>query len=157
MSMPHPAPLAQESTLSLIDRLVREGAGVNLERSGGRWRLRCRQRDPATGRSRRLSHELPDDPSLLSEVRERVERQRRRQPEAASERRNAREARAMLAELRRKVQRASGRGRDVKKRIGWMFNMAATMGMDVLEDLIAREPWLARGKPVGRPRKAPRV
>jgi len=143
--------------LSLFARFAREDVQVSMERRDGRWRLRYRDAGGEGRPRKRYSVALPDDAELLSEVRERVERLRRRQPEVASERRNAREARAMLAELRRKVQKASGRGRDVKKRIGRMFNMAATMGMDVLEDFFARESWLARGKPAGRPRKTPCV
>jgi hypothetical protein len=128
-----------------------------MEESAGRWRLRYRQRDPATGRCRRRSLELPDDPALLDEVREQVNHLRRRNPEAAQERRTAREARVWLARLRRKVLAASSRGRDMKKRIAWMFNRAAAMGLDVLEDYLAHEPWRARGRLPGRPRKPPRL
>ncbi|MCL2001239.1 MAG: hypothetical protein FWG74_07370 [Planctomycetes bacterium] len=139
---------------TLLDTLGRNnGWQVNLERNAGRLRLRCRQRDPATGLGRRLSRELPVDPTLQDEVIGLVNSMRRRRPEIARERRERREARAGLVALRKKMLAASKRGRDVKKRIAWMFNRAATMGLDVLEDYLAREPWLARGKPAGRPRR----
>ena len=145
-----------ESVLTLLDRLDREDVRFHMEWREGRCRLRYRDAGGEGRPRKRRSVALPEDVELLAEARRRVEAARWREGRGSRTKRN-REARKALRGLKRKVLAASGRGRDVRRRIGWMFDRAAAMGMDMLEDFINRGPWLARGRPAGRPRKAPRA
>ena len=154
--MLRPAPTTPESVLALLDRLIRDGVRVSLEQRDCRWRLRYRDAGGNGGSRKRRSVELPDDALLIAGAQERVDATRRLDDRGPRTKR-IREARRAILGLREKVLAASGRGRDMKKRIRWMFNLAATMGPAMLEDFLGRSPWATRGRPAGRPRKMPAV
>jgi hypothetical protein len=148
--MPHQPPPASEAVLALLDRLLRNGAQVNLERRGGRWRLRYRDAGGNGVPRRRHSVTLPDDAE--QPVRARLEAARLRHGGGYGQGRRARrvrDARQALRTLRRKVLAASNRGRWIRTRIGLVFDLAAAMGPEVLENFIAHVPWRAAGRPAG--------
>jgi hypothetical protein len=95
---------------------------------------------------------LGDDAVLIAGVQERVDAARRCEDRGTRTKR-IREARRAILGLREKMLSASNRGRDVRRRIGRLFDLAALMGPAMLEDFISHSPWLAQGRPAGRPRK----
>jgi hypothetical protein len=95
---------------------------------------------------------LAQDAWLLSEARELL----RRRKEAARRDAGQQEAGRALAALKNRVQAASGCGRLLRKRIVRVYDHAAVLGVDSLEDFIRHQPWLARAMPAGRPAKIAR-
>ncbi len=137
---------SQTSLLRRLDSLLRDAATqVNLECRNGRWRIRYRQTDDS-GKRRRRSIALPDDAMLLAEVRERIRRRR----DGGGKR--AAEAGKALRSLKRRMLAAADCGRWLRRRIGRMFDIAAGLGREMLDDYLDHKPWRAVGKPAGRPR-----
>jgi hypothetical protein len=150
--MPHQPPPASEAVLALLDRLLLNGAQVNLERRGGRWRLRYRDPGESGAPRRRHSAALPDDAAAQARTLLEAARLRRGGGYGYGRRaRRVRDARQALRTLRRKALAASDRGRWIRTRIGRVFDLAAVMGVEVLENFIAHAPWRAAGQPPGRP------
>jgi hypothetical protein len=64
----------------------------------------------------------------------------------------ARQVSGALSRVRSRLLAATGRGRWIRRRLGRLFDLAAGLGLDALVDFMAHRPWLARGRPAGRPR-----
>lgn len=135
--------------LQRLEALFRDAAvQLDMECRDGRWRVRYRRTD-ASGKRRRRSITLPDDAMLLAAVKERLQRRR----EKGKAKRRAVAEKKALRRLKRQIVAKSGRGRWLRRRIGKMFDLAACLGPEMLNDYIDHEPWRARGKPAGRPQK----
>lgn len=64
-----PVPLAQDRLAELVEALFTASNGrVNVERAGGRKRIRYLQNDPGTGKTKRKALGLPADDTVFALV-----------------------------------------------------------------------------------------
>lgn len=126
------------------DLLEMENNQVNLERSGGRLRLRFRTAGAGTGRMNRNALELPDDEKLAAEIAEliRSRRQTRRDAKIAS--RSTQDGQQWRKAVRRRLVAACRHGRVVRRRLALVLDLALLLGACFVTDFLRRRPWNAQ-------------
>jgi hypothetical protein len=137
------------------DLLDMPDSQTNLERSGGRYRLRFKIADPETGRMVRRALELPEADDLAASVAGIIHAHRhaRAEDKAAIRRHDAHQWRK---DIRRRLLAACPHGRVVKRRLVLVFEIAVILGYVFLKDFMSRRPWLAKSPfhPGRRPKRA---
>lgn len=125
------------------DLLNMPDSQVNLERSGGRYRLRFKIADPETGRMARRALDLPDADELAASVADIIyaHRHARREAKAAI---RCHDEHQWRKDIRRRLLAACPHGRIVKRRLVLVFTIAADLGYCFLVDFMVRRPWLAK-------------
>lgn len=141
-----PSPTTHVTLAFVRDLLTLPGSHVNLERSGGRRRLRFKITDPATGRVVRKAVELPDDDELAATLANALHahRQARREARNATPGRIPHGERQWRKSARKRLCDACPHGKTAKRRLSLVFDLAADLGPGFLEDFIGRRPWLAK-------------
>ncbi len=151
--------LTNLSHLSPLTAFVKQlvatpGASVSIERTGNRRRLRYMVADPKAGKASRKSIELPMDNNLIADM-EAIIHDHRNVCKAAKavEPTPAKDADEWESVLRKRLLAVCPRGRVIRRRVALALDVAIRLGPATLFDYLAHKPWLAKPRPMGRPRK----
>ena len=127
------------------DLLAMPNTNVNIERCGGRCRLRYRISDTETGKMTRSAVELPSDDDLAALIADIIASHRQARREGKTELRSSHHAEQQWRKtIRKRLVAACPHGRTLKRRLVLVFDLVADLGYTFLKDFLDRQPWLAK-------------